>query len=63
MSENIDLRFDEKGVKVVKHETKIQFTDELTDDQRQQYEAELDTLLRAELNNVVEVVYFDHNLR
>ena len=63
MSENIDLRFDEKGVKVVKHETKIQFTDVLTDDQRQQYEAELDTLLRAELNNVVEVVYFDHNLR
>ena len=63
VSENIDLRFDEKGVKVVKHETKIQFTDVLTDDQRQQYEAELDTLLRAELNNVVEVVYFDHNLR
>ena len=63
MSENIDLRFDEKGVKVVKHETKIQFTDVLTDDQRQQYEAELDTLLRAELNNVAEVVYFDHNLR
>ena len=63
MADGLDLKFEEKGVKVVKHETKVEFGAVLSPEQKQQYEAELDTLLRSELANVQEVVYFDHNLR
>lgn len=63
VAENIPLNFTEKGVTYAEHETKVEFGDVLTPEQRSQYEEELNTLLRSKLNNVAEVQVFDHNLR
>jgi len=63
IEENIDLKFHEKGVMYTDHVTKVQFGNTLTPEQKQEYEAELNSLLKSVLSNVEEVIMFDHNLR
>lgn len=63
IEENIDLKFQENGVMFTDHVTKVQFGDTLTSEQKLEYEAELDGLLRSTLPSVEEVIMFDHNLR
>ena len=59
----VDLKFDERGLLVVDHASKVQFDDPITEEQKKLYEVELETLLKKELPHVSEIIFFDHNLR
>merc|ERR1712012_60232 len=59
----VDLKFDERGLLVVDHASKVQFDDPITEEQKKLYEVELETLLKKELQHVSEIIFFDHNLR
>jgi len=58
-----NLDFLEKGVTFVNHETNVKFGDVLTTEQKQEYENELDDLLKSQLKNVEDILVFDHNIR
>ena len=63
VQKDIDLDFKKKGVKLVDHKSNVDFGEELTKEINAQYDAELEALLRKELDNVAEVIVFHHNMR
>ena len=63
VAEGLPLGLATHGVMVAEHKTEVSFTDTLSPEQREQYEAELRQMLTDKLGNVAEVVFFDHNLR
>ena len=63
VQKGINLNYQEIGLKLVDHKSKVQFSEAITDNAKKQYEEELKKLLKHELANVEEIVFFDHNLR
>ena len=63
VAEGLPLGLTTHGVMVTEHNTEVNFSDNLSPEQREQYEAELRQLLADKVGNVAEVKFFDHNLR
>ena len=63
VAEDLPLGLATHGVMVTEHNTEVNFSDTLSPEQQEQYEAELRKMLADKLGNVAEVVFFDHNLR
>ena len=63
VQKDIELDFKSKGVKLVDHKSNVEFGEELTEDINNQYDIELEALLKKELDHVSEVIVFHHNMR
>ena len=63
VQQKLRLSLAQHGVQIAECEARTQLGTEMDEATRLQYETEVGAMLRAQLNNVEEVVFFDHNIR
>ena len=63
MQQKLSLSLAQHGVQIAECEARTQLGTDMDEVTRLQYETEVGAMLRAQLPNVEEVVFFDHNIR
>ena len=63
VQQKLRLSLQQHGVQIAECEARTQLGTEMDEVTRLQYETEVGAMLRAQLPNIEEVVFFDHNIR